>query len=124
KVASTPGNEPAGVQWTLAYPAGDVVSVDVAAGSALTVAGKSIYCNGRIGMITCLGVGLNTNPITNGVAALVTLWLAPSTASSVLPIPIGGTAAVLGNGTSIPVDVTAGAITVAGWQPLVPAFFT
>ena len=101
-VASTPGNEPAGVEWTLAYPAGDVVpaSVGAAAGSALTVAGKSIYCNGRIGTITCLGVGLNANPITNGVAAVVTLSLAPATASSILPISIGGTIAVLGNGAS------------------------
>jgi hypothetical protein len=123
-VTSTPGNEPAGVEWTLAYPAGDVVPVGVAAGSALTVAGKSIYCNGRVGTITCLGVGLNANPITNGVAAVVTLSLAPATASSILSISIGGTIAVLGNGASIPVDGTGGAITVAGWQPIVPAYFT
>lgn len=123
-VASTPGNEPAGVEWTLAYPAGDIVAIDVAAGSALSVAGKSIYCNGRIGTIICLGVGLNANPIPNGVAAVVTLSLAPATASSILPISIGGTVAVLGNGASIPVDGTGGAIAVAGWQPLVPPYFT
>jgi hypothetical protein len=124
EVTSSPGSEPAGLQWTLAYPAGDLVPVGVVAGSALTVAGKSIYCNGRIGTITCLGVGLNTNPITNGIAAVVSLSLAPSTASSILPISIGGTIAVLGSGDAIPLAGTGGAITVLGWQPLVPAYFT
>lgn len=123
-VTSTPGNEPAGVQWTVAYPAGDVVLAGVDAGSALTAAGKSVYCNGAIGTITCLGVGLNADPINNGIAAVVTFSLAPSTASSILPISIGGMLAVLGNGTAIPVDGTSGAISVAGWQPPVPAYFT
>jgi len=123
-VTSAPGNQPSGLQWTLAYPAGDVVLAGVAAGPALNAAGKSIYCNGPIGTITCLGVGLNANPIDNGIAAVVTFSLAPSTASSILPIPIGGMIAVLGNGAAIPVDGTGGAIAVANWQPLVPAYFT
>jgi len=123
-ITSTPGNEPAGVEWTLAYPAGDVVPTDVAAGSALIAAGKSISCNGRIGTITCLGVGFNANPIPDGVVAVVTLSLAPATASALLPIFIGNTTAVLGNGAAIPVDGTGGAITVVGWQPLVPPYFT
>jgi hypothetical protein len=123
-LTSSPGYEPAGLQWTLAFSAGDLVPVGVLAGSALAVAGKSIYCNGRIGTITCLGVGLNANPITNGVAATLTFSLPPATASSILPISIGGMIAVLGNGAAIPVDGTGGAITVVGWQPLVPAYFT
>jgi hypothetical protein len=123
-VTSIPGNEPAGVQWTLAYPAGDAVLASVVPGSSLTTAGKSIYCNSRIGTITCLGVGMNANPVSNGTIAVVTFSLAPATASSILPIPIGGTIAVLGNGASIPVDGAGGAIAVAGWQPLVPAYFS
>jgi S-layer homology domain len=123
-VTSTPGNEPAGVQWTLAYPAGDAVLASVVAGSSLNTAGKSIYCNGRIGTITCLGIGMNANPVSNGTVAVVTFSLAPATASSILPISMGGTVAVLGNGASIPVDGNGGAIAVAGWQPLVPAYFT
>jgi hypothetical protein len=123
-VASTPGNQPAGIQWTLAYPPEDVVQVGVTAGPALIAAGKSIYCNSPIGRITCLGVGLNTNSIGDGIAAVVTFSLAPSTASSILPIPIGGMIAALGNGTAMPVDGTGGAIAVADWQPLVPAYFT
>jgi hypothetical protein len=124
EVTSAPGYEPAGVQWTLAYPTSDLIPVGVVAGPTLTVAGKSIYCNSRIGTITCLGVGLNTNPITNGVAAIVTFSLAPAPANSILPISIGGTVAVLGDATAIPVDGTGGAITIAGWQPPVTAYFT
>jgi hypothetical protein len=123
-ITAAPGSEPAGIQWTLSYPAGDVASVGVAAGSALTASGKSIYCNGRVGVITCLAVGLNADPIGNGVAAVVTLSLAGATASSVLPISIGGTFAVLGDGTAMPAGGTGGAVTVAGWQPTVPAYFT
>ena len=67
---------------------------------------------------------MNADPINNGVVAVVTFSLAPATASSILPISIGGTIAVLGNGVSIPVDGAGGAITVAGWQPLVPPYFT
>jgi hypothetical protein len=124
EVRSIPGYEPAGVEWTLAYPAGDLVPVGVVAGSALTVAGKSIYCRSQIDTITCLGVGLNDNPITNGLAATVTFSLAPAAANSILPISIGGMIAVLGDGSAIPVGGTGGAIAVVGWQPLVPAYFT
>jgi hypothetical protein len=123
-IASAPGSEPAGIQWTFSYPAGDVVLAGVVAGPALTSAGKSMYCNGRIGTVTCLGVGLNADPVSNGVAAVVTFSLAPATASSMLPLSIGGTIAVLGNGAEIPVDGTGGAVTVAGWQPPVPAYFS
>jgi len=123
-VTTVPGSEPSGIEWTLSYPAGDVAAIDVAAGPALTMAGKSIFCNHRVGMITCLGVGLNANPIYNGVAAVVTLTLAPTTASSLLPLPVGATSAVLGDGTALSAGGNGSTVTVVGWQPPVQTYFT
>ena len=123
-IAAAPGSEPAGIQWSLTYPPGDVASVSVVAGPALTANGKSVYCNGRVGVITCLGVGLNANPIGTGVAAVVTLSLAQATDSSLLPISIGATFAVLSDGTTVTAYGTGGTVTVAGWKPTVPAYFT
>jgi hypothetical protein len=123
-ITAPSGIEPAGVQWTFSYPASDLVFVNVIAGSSLTSAGKSIYCNGRVGTITCLAVGLNSNPINNGVVAVATFSLASGTASSLLPISLGGTIGVLGNGNPIPVDGIGGSVMVTGWQPLVPSYFT
>jgi len=123
-LTATPGDEPAGVQWTLAYPAGDLSLLGITAGPALASAGKSLYCNQRIGITTCLGVGQNQNIINSGVIATVAVSVASKTATSVLPLTLGGVAAVLPNGNAIAAGGASGGVTVSGWQSPVPAYFT
>lgn len=122
-VTVAPGSEPAGLQWTLSYPAGDVAFVGFAAGSALTGAGKSVCCNAGIASITCVAVGLNANPILTGVAAVVALTLAPATGSSRIGLSVDGTLAAMADGTSTPVSGVGGSITVLNWQPPVTGYF-
>ncbi len=123
-LVATTGSEPAGLQWTISYPASDMVLANVSAGPSLISAGKSVYCNSRTGTITCLAVGLNSNPILSGVVAQVTFSLASTVESSLLPISLAGTLGVLGDGTPAPIGGASGSVTIGNWQSSVPPYFT
>jgi hypothetical protein len=116
-VSLTASISPAALQWTVSYAPGDVASVSIAAGAALTAAGKTITCNAISGSTTCVAAGMNANTIGNGAVAVVTVTLASSTSSSSVPVSIGNAVGVLADGTAAAVSGTAGAITVQGWQP-------
>src|SRR5258708_4413069 len=70
-LASPAQNEPAAIQWTLAYAPTDVTSISVTAGSAATAAGKTLNCFGGSGTYTCLAFGTNVATISNGAVAVV-----------------------------------------------------
>ncbi len=65
-----PGSS-AGLQWTLNAPGPEVISITTTAGPAAVAAQKSLYCVNQ----TCLLVGMNSIPFSNGVVASVTLKL-------------------------------------------------
>ena len=52
----------------------------MAAGPAAASAQKSLYCAGQ----TCLLAGINSNPLGNGVVAVVTLMLSPTAAGNLV----------------------------------------
>src|SRR6202012_1687825 len=66
------GMGPAAFQWKLTYSSTDISSVTVAAGPALTSAGKALACSTATGTIMCMAVGLNSTAIASGVVAVVT----------------------------------------------------
>src|SRR5580698_4484371 len=68
-----PGRSSA-LQWTINAPAGDIASMNTAAGPVAQSAQKSLYCENQ----TCLLVGINTNALSDGVVATVTLNLSPT----------------------------------------------
>src|SRR6266700_114170 len=76
---------PAGLQWTLSYPAG-VSSMTMTVGPALTAATKTLNCSGRSGAVTCLATGMNTAVIASGVVAVATATLAAGS-SGTLAVP-------------------------------------
>src|SRR6266571_7584120 len=100
------------LEWTLFYPAANVTSVSVAAGPALP-AGKTIQCGTGTGATVCLASGMNSTMIANGVVAVVTVTLAPTSSASV-PISVGSTIGSLANGSAVAVSGTGGTITVQG----------
>src|SRR5678815_714068 len=101
----------AALQWTLSYAAANVASVSVAAGPALTAAGKTIQCSPITGATVCMASGSNSTVIATGVVAAVTVTLTPTSSPSV-PISVGGTMGSLGDGTgSVSVTGTGGTIT-------------
>jgi hypothetical protein len=67
---------------------------------------------------------MNSNPILSGVVAEVTLSLALTAESSLLPISMAGTVGVLGDGTPAPVSGSSGSITIGNWQSSVPSYFS
>ncbi len=107
-VTSPAGSEPAGLEWTVNYPASDIVGFTAAAGSVASAAGKTITCLGN----TCLLSGLNNTPILNGVAAVLTFQLA-SSASGNLAVQFGNLSGASSLSSSLPMSATGGVITVS-----------
>src|SRR6476646_780150 len=97
----------AGLQWTFAMPPG-AVSFTVQGGPAATAAGKSLYCQGNI----CLLTGLNANTIGNGVVATVSVTLSPA-AAGVLSIPLTSPVEALLDGSGVVIKANSGSITLA-----------
>jgi len=105
----------AGLQWTLNPPFGEVGSFNTIAGPAAVSAQKSLYCAAQ----TCLLAGINSNPLGNGVVAVVTLNLSPTAAGNLVVQLSNPVEALLdGSGGSITstngiVNVEATSVTVA-----------
>jgi hypothetical protein len=74
-LVSTPGSEPAALQWTLEYPSASVASVSVTPGEAALAADKSVSCAGDAAAYICIVSGLNGNTIGNGTVAIVSVVL-------------------------------------------------
>ena len=112
------GVQPAGIQWTMNYPAADISSVNVVAGASATAAGKSVTCSSSSGSTMCILFGLNSNVVGSGVAATATFNISGATKDSLATIQIAGVMASDANGTVIPSSGTGGAISIA--QPVAP----
>ena len=74
-LSSPAGSEPAALQWVLTYPSASIASISVAPGTSTTTAGKSISCAGGPAAYTCIAFGINSNTISDGVVAVVTITL-------------------------------------------------
>ena len=107
-LASASGLQPAALQWTLGYSAADVAGVTWTVGTAGAAAGKSIACSGN----TCILYGLNANTISDGVVAVASVWIAPTTLATVIPIQTTGVVAATGAGDAIPASGNNGIIAV------------
>jgi hypothetical protein len=97
----------AGLQWTLESPTSDVASFSIAAGPAAASAQKSVYCSGQ----TCLLTGINANPLSNGVVAVVTLTLSP-TATGNLVVQLSNPVEALLDGSGGSITTANGIISV------------
>ena len=114
---SSSGGAPAGLQWKLSFASSDVSSVSLAAGTVLTSASKTLSCNPVAGSVTCVTFGMNEATIANGVAATVTVTLAPATSGPTVPISVTAISASSADGSPETVSATSGAVTVLNWQP-------
>src|SRR6266852_1085631 len=117
---SVAGSEPAALQWTINYPASNISSILIAPGPQATSASKSLTCRNIYGSESCLLSGLNTNRIPNGVVAVATLQLSPSTVGVPPGIELIKALGVSSFNASIPVATTT-SITVATPIPQVKA---
>ncbi len=97
----------AGLQWTLDSPTGEVTSFTTVAGPAAASAQKALYCADQ----TCLLAGINSNPLGNGVVAVVTLTLSPN-ATGNLVIQLSNPVEALLDGSGGSISASSGIISV------------
>jgi hypothetical protein len=103
------GKPPAGLQWSLTYPALPVTFLQVSAGPVAAAAGKTLSCGTPGGIYTCLVAGLNLNTIASGVVAMVAVGLTAQATGDV-PIGISSALAATLDGSGMPVSATSGVI--------------
>ncbi len=109
---------PASVQWAMSYSTADFSGVSVAIGGQSTAASKSITCNNASGTSNCVVYGLNTNTISTGVIATVTLTISPSTVHSSSNVVLTSSMVSSPAGVSISSSNSNGVVTIT--QPVVP----
>ncbi len=108
-LSSDPSNQPAALEWTFSYPTASVATLSVDAGPALSAAGKSVSCSAGANSYTCVAWGLNSNPISDGVVATVSLTLSGSNS---LPVAIDNSLGASLAGDEIAVTGTGGVVGV------------
>jgi hypothetical protein len=118
-LALNTGIHPSGMQWILNYPAEDFVSVQLSASPSTILAGKSIQCTASSGSTSCLLIGLNANPISSGLLAIVTFQISPATTHQVSAIELTNVAAASSQAEKMSADGIGGSITIL--QPQAPA---
>ncbi len=107
---SGPVTLPAGLQWTLSWPASQISAISATAGAASTQAGKGIQCASKSGSLTCLVTGLNTTGIAAGVVANIQLTLAP--AATTTSLSLTSPVAVSATGSALSLSGSGGLVTV------------
>src|SRR5580692_12027023 len=115
-LSSTSGIQPAGIQWTFAYPPSAVVAISASAGTAATIAGKSLSCAGTAGSYMCFLTGLtstdlNANVIQNGQIAVLTVTMS-ATATGTTAISVNNALSTSVSGSAIQTNTSAGTINV------------
>lgn len=97
------GAQPAGLQWTMIYPASVVATVSVAAGGSANAAGKTVACNHITGSSTiCIAFGLNTTILSDGVVATATFGMNSGVVGALPPVQIAGVIVTDLHGNLIP----------------------
>src|SRR5260370_26520730 len=112
--SSSPSSPLSAVQWTFNLPPTVVTSLTVAAGPALSWAGKSVSCTTGVNSYTCVAWGLNTTPISDGVVATLSITLS---GGSALPVNITNTLGASTTGDAVTVTGTGGTVSVATMIP-------
>ncbi len=108
-MSASGGAQPAGLQWTMSYPAA-LTNVSVSAGPAATNAGKTISCGYGASSVTCLVWGMNATVIPDGPIALVTFQIATASISSNIAVVNDGGIAADFLGKALPTTTAAGTI--------------
>jgi uncharacterized protein (TIGR03437 family) len=102
----------ASTQWTLNYWPADVAAVSVAAGPSAASAGKSVWCAGGVGTLSCILAGPSLASLANGVVARVTVDLSPTTTGALSSIGLTNVLGASLGGSGIAMQARAAVITI------------
>ncbi len=112
------GGGPAGVQWTITYPASVFSGINVSVGTAASGAGKSLDCVPGTGSYTCLLTGDNNlNRMQSGTVATVRLTVSSSASTQSASVQLTNAFAAAPDGTAMSVTATGGRISITGSAP-------
>jgi uncharacterized protein (TIGR03437 family) len=103
---------PADLQWTLSYLPSDLSSLSLAAGPALTAAGKTLSCSSATGSLTCLAMGTNDNTISSGVVGVVTATVSSASTDTIDAIALSNAMSAAPDGTYLSTSASSGSISV------------
>jgi len=103
---SSAGQQPAGIQWTINYSNADFAAIQVKQGPSAAAADKAVDCAGPSTAYICLVAGVNSTNIPDGVIAVITLTVSPTTHNTSSLIQVQNAMAVSGDGTAIPITGT------------------
>jgi trimeric autotransporter adhesin len=108
-LSSAADSQPAAIQWRAVVPAG-VSGFSIAAGPALSAAGKSLTCVASGSTYNCIAYGVNSNVIADGVVATFTVTCAGAGSAS---IGVTGALEASANGAAIVTTAGGGTVTTA-----------
>ncbi|HTQ86769.1 MAG TPA: hypothetical protein VMI93_11200, partial [Candidatus Solibacter sp.] len=101
-VLNTSGIQPAALQFAFSYSDAAIASLAVSGGPALTSPQKSLYCGGNAANYICVAAGINSNTISDGVIATVSVTLASGITSASIAVGNSLGADSNGNALSVP----------------------
>ena len=107
------GAAPAGVQFSLNYPAATLSVESSVVGPVAST--KSVTCNADLniaGKTNCLIVGINADTMANGVAATISFRINAATSSTSANITLSGVSASSAQGVGINATGSGGTITI------------
>jgi hypothetical protein len=113
------GEQPASVQWTFTYPAADITSVTVTAGTSDSAASKALTCSSTPGSTICVTAGMNNNVIADGNLANAIFVVSPAAPDAAATIQVTGVVVSSPAGLALPGTGSNGAITIARVAPTV-----
>jgi len=111
-VTVPPGEQVAGLNWTLRYPESQFENIVVTSGPAAEAARKSVKCNQVAGGMKCLVYGMNTNVLASGTVATVTFALKKGVAKSSMGIHVADLTVASPEGAQVRAAASDGAISI------------
>lgn len=111
-VTVPPGQQVAGLNWTLQYPASQFDNIVVTSGPAADAAKKWVKCNPIAGGIKCLVYGMNSNVLASGTVATVTFDVKKGVAKSSVGIHVADVTIASPAGALVRASAIDGAISI------------
>jgi hypothetical protein len=111
-VTVPPGQQVAGLNWTLQYPASQFENIVVTSGPAADAAKKWVKCNPIAGGMKCLVYGMNSNVLASGTVAKVTFDVKKGVAKSSVGIHVADVTIASPAGALVRASASDGAISI------------
>ena len=111
-VTVPPGQQVAGLNWTLRYPASQFENLVVTSGPVADAAKKALRCNPVAGGMKCLVYGMNTNALKSGTVATVTFHVKKGVPKSSVGIQVAELTIASPTGAQVRATASDGSVSI------------